>query len=136
MSNISKGLSLVNSVQRLLQQVRGKDLGYRAEHKVLLVLESEGHIKSKWMDSSLVTSVFSKEKVIWSSLTVVTRGASQGSLKQRDKENSCHLFPDSQGEKAEFGTRAHLTSQRGKKEITGRQHAETKKTRTPPTSQP
>lgn len=69
----------------------------------------------------------------------MTRGARQGSLKQRDKENSCHLFPDSQGEKTDFGTRAHLTSQRGKKEITGRQHAKNqtnKKTKTPPTSQP
>lgn len=85
------------------------------KNSVLLVLESEGHIKSKWMDSSLVTSVFSK--VVWSSLTVVTRRASQGSWKRRDK-NSCQSFSDSQGWEDEIGTHAHLTPQRGKKEIT------------------
>lgn len=87
----------------LLQQVQGKELGYLEERSLLFLLQSEGHIKSKRKDSSLVTSVFSKGKVIWFPLTVVTRGASQWSLKWWDK-NSCHLFSNSQGGKDKFGT--------------------------------
>lgn len=89
----------------------------------LLVLDSEGHIKSRWLDSSLVTSVFSKGKVIWSSLTVVTQRAKPRILKATGQEQLPFIFQFTRWEKWIWHTCApYSTKEERKKSLPRNMH--------------